>query len=65
MEARDFISALIESGLTQAQIADRTGIPQPSLSKVLRGDVDDVLSRKYRKLQTLYIELIGAAAPFM
>ena len=59
MEAKDFISALIGHGLTQSQIAERTGIPQPSLSKVLRGDVDDVLSRNYRKLQALHEDLIG------
>ncbi len=59
MEARDFISALIEHGMTQSQIAERTGIPQPSLSKVLRGEVDDVLSRNYRKLQSLHTEVLG------
>lgn len=63
MEAKDFIAALVESGLTQSQIAERTGIPQPTLSKVLRGDVADVLSRNYRKLQALHAELFDGAAP--
>jgi len=59
MEARDFVEALIGKGLTQSQIAERTGIPQPTISKVARGDVSDVLSRNYRKLQALHAELIG------
>lgn len=59
MEARDFVAALVGSGLTQSQIAERTGITQPTLSKVLRGDVDDVLSRNYRKLQALHAEVCG------
>jgi transcriptional regulator with XRE-family HTH domain len=60
MEAKEFIAALVARGLTQSQIAERTGIPQPTLSKVLRGDVADVLSRNYRKLQALHDEVCGA-----
>jgi transcriptional regulator with XRE-family HTH domain len=59
MEAKDFIGALVQRGWTQSQIAERTGIPQPTLSKVLRGDVEDVLSRNYRKLQALYDEVLA------
>jgi len=58
MEARDFIAELVRAGLTQVQIAERTGIPQPTISKVLRGGVDDMLSRSYRKLQALHAELV-------
>jgi transcriptional regulator with XRE-family HTH domain len=58
MEARDFIAALIATGLTQSEIAARTGIAQPSLSKVLRGDTGDVLSRSYRALQALHAEVV-------
>lgn len=54
MEARDFIEALIKAGMTQVQIAESTGIPQPTISKVARGDVKDVLSQNYRKLQALH-----------
>lgn len=60
MEARDFIAALVERGWTQQQIAARTGIPQPTISKVLRSEVEDVLSRNYRKLQALHTEVIAA-----
>jgi transcriptional regulator with XRE-family HTH domain len=54
MEAKDFISDLVNAGWTQARIAERTGIAQPTISKVLRGDVADVLSVNYRQLQTLH-----------
>lgn len=60
MEARDYVRALVEAGWTQSAIAEKTGIPQPTISKVMRGDVADVMSRNYRKLQALHAELIGA-----
>jgi len=61
MEAKDFVNALVDAGLTQTVIAERTGIPQPTISKVARGDVSDVMSRNYRKLQALFDETPGAA----
>jgi predicted transcriptional regulator len=54
MEARDYIADLRRWGLTQARIAELTGIPQPTISKIVRGEVDDVLSRKYRRLQAVH-----------
>lgn len=60
MEARDYILAIRATGLTQAQVAERTGIPQPTISKIERGDVLDVMSRNYRALAALHAELIGA-----
>ena len=57
MEPRDLLIAIRESGLTQAQISERTGIPQPTISKLERGDVQDVMSRNYRALQGLYDEI--------
>lgn len=62
MEARDYVVALTEKGLTQAQIAERTGIPQPTISKVFRGAVADVMSRNYRRLQALHMEHFPPAA---
>ena len=63
MEPRDYLLAIRahESNLTQAQIAQRTGIPQPTISKIERGEVEDVLSRSYRALQALYEELTGTS----
>jgi transcriptional regulator with XRE-family HTH domain len=54
MEAQDYVRELLASGMTQMQIAEKTGIPQPTISKVFRGDVADVLSRNYRRLQALH-----------
>lgn len=56
MEARDFVQALTDWKFTQAQIEERTGIPQPTISKIARGAVDDVLSRNYRSLEAMYRE---------
>ncbi len=63
MEARDFVAALVAHGLTQQQIAEKTGVPQPTVSKVLRGEVADVMSRNYRKLQALHAEVLGSLEP--
>lgn len=57
MEAKDYVTAIRAHGFTQAQIADRTGIPQPTVSKIERGEVADVMSRNYRALQALHGEL--------
>jgi transcriptional regulator with XRE-family HTH domain len=62
MEAKDLIAALIDRGMTQQQIAEETGIPQPTLSKVLRGGVKDVMSRNYRKLEALHDREIASGA---
>lgn len=56
MEAIDLIEALRRAGLTQTEIAERSGVPQPTISKVSRGEVRDVLSRNYRALQRLWQE---------
>jgi transcriptional regulator with XRE-family HTH domain len=49
-------------GLTQAQIAERTGIPQPTISKIERGAVEDVMSRSYLALAGLLNSLEDEAA---
>ena len=56
MEARDFIVDLLNRGWTQEQIAARTGIQQPTVSKLARGLAQDVLSANYLKLQALHVE---------
>jgi predicted transcriptional regulator len=56
MEARDYVNDLVKWGLTQAQIAERSGVPQPTISKIARGTVEDVLSRNYRSLQAVHAE---------
>lgn len=62
MEAKDYVIAIHSEGLTQAQIALRSGIPQPTISKIMRGEVRDVMSRNYRALQALHAE-VSAKTP--
>lgn len=57
MEARDYVLALKQNGMTQVQIEERTGIPQPTISKIERGDVADVMSKTYRALKATYDEV--------
>jgi transcriptional regulator with XRE-family HTH domain len=59
MEAKDYVTAIRAAGLTQAQIADETGIPQPTISKIERGAVSDVMSRNYRALQALHARVVA------
>lgn len=61
MEARELIEALIARGWTQQQIGERIGLTQASVSKVARGDVDDVMSRSYRRLEALHAEVVNGA----
>lgn len=63
MEAKDYVHAIRSAGLTQAQIAERTGIPQPTISKIERGDVKDVMSKNYRALQALHAEVSSEVRP--
>lgn len=61
MEAKDYLIEIQAHGkLTQQQITDRSGIPQPTVSKILRGDVGDVMSKNYRALQALHAEVMAA-----
>ena len=54
MEAKDYVLALKQKGFTQTQISEASGIPQPTISKIERGEVMDVMSRNYRALQMAY-----------
>lgn len=62
MEAQDFLRGLLVSGMTQAAVAEQTGIPQPTLSRLARGVTTDLPSRRVRKLQALW-ELHAAQPP--
>lgn len=53
----DLLKDIRATGLTQEQVAERTGIPQPTISKIERGDVKDVMSRNYLALQALHDSL--------
>ena len=58
MEAKDFLTAIRATGMTQAEVAAETGIPQPTISKIERGEVEDVMSRNYRALQALHRKVL-------
>ena len=47
MKPRELVKALRAMGLTQMQIQQKTGIPQPTFSKIGLGRVNDVMSRHY------------------
>lgn len=55
--AKDLLHAIRAHKLTQATISSKTGIPQPTISKIERGDVKDVMARSYVALQRLLDQL--------
>lgn len=54
MKPRELVKALRAMGLTQMQIQQKTGIPQPTVSKIGLGRVNDVMSRHYLALLAAY-----------
>lgn len=62
MEAQDYVLALKGLKLTQTQISEATGVPQPTISKIERGDVADVMSKNYRALQDFYERTVAKGA---
>ena len=68
MKPRELVHALRAMGLTQKQIQELTGIPQPTVSKIGLGRVRDVMSRHYVALLTAYehqvkVQAAAAVAP--
>ena len=63
MKPVELVQALRAMGLTQKQIQERTGIPQPTVSKIGLGRVRDVMSRHYVALLTAYEQQVKAEAP--
>lgn len=53
MQAKELLAEIRSAGMTQAEVSEKTGIPQPTISKIERGAVDDVMSRSYIALQKL------------
>ncbi|MCR6476173.1 XRE family transcriptional regulator [Variovorax sp. ZS18.2.2] len=65
MKPRELVQALRAMGLTQKQIQERTGIPQPTVSKIGLGRVRDVMSRHYVALLTAYEHQVKVQAAEM
>lgn len=61
--AQDYLKAIRDSGLTQSQVAERTGIPQGTISKIERRQDGNVLFNTYAALKALHDELYPAAQP--
>ena len=55
---QQLLQQIRSTGLTQAEVADKTGIPQPTISKIERGAVEDVMSRSYRALAALHEQVV-------
>lgn len=62
MKPRELVLALRAMGLTQKQIEQRTGIPQPTVSKIGLGRVADVMSRHYVALVAAYEQRVKEEA---
>jgi DNA transposition AAA+ family ATPase len=62
MDTRHKIVKLIESGLTQKQIADRVGTSQPTISRFLRGLHSDIKASIADAVTTLYEDVFSKAA---
>ncbi|WP_198082703.1 XRE family transcriptional regulator [Variovorax sp. E3] len=62
MKPRELVQALRAMGLTQKQIEAKTGIPQPTVSKIGLGRVGDVMSRHYVALLTAYEQQVKEEA---
>lgn len=54
MTPQELIQALNELGLTQTDIRDRTGISQPSISRIASGKNTDPRASVLRALEELY-----------
>lgn len=59
MLPRDYIIALISHGLSQAQIGEKTGLSQTSISRLQRGLRDDMKVSKYELLKALHAKTCG------
>lgn len=55
--AKELLDAIRAHKLTQAAISEETGIPQPTISKIERDEVSDVMSKSYIALQQLLARL--------
>lgn len=57
MEAQKYLISIRSRGLTQAEVSEKTGISQPTISKIERGSVKDVRATTLLLLQQLHAAL--------
>ncbi|PHM33307.1 helix-turn-helix transcriptional regulator [Xenorhabdus innexi] len=53
------VRKLIESGFTQAQLAERTGVSQSSLSRIYMGESNDPRLSTVRAIERFYTEFMS------
>ena len=54
MQAQDYIIALIQGGMTQAQIALDVGLSQPTISRIASGKRADIRKSAHDKIVSLF-----------
>jgi transcriptional regulator with XRE-family HTH domain len=62
MNTKQQIQKLLEKGFTQSVIASRTGISQPTISRILRDLHHDMKASTAQSIAKLYEESFGIAA---
>lgn len=59
---KKMITGILESGLTQTQISQRTGIPQPTFSRILNGTQKEINYSDGKLIEDLFNEVAKAKA---
>jgi predicted transcriptional regulator len=54
---KDLLEKILNYGLSQGEISRRAGIPQPNISRVIKGRQADVLYAPGKRLESLLSEL--------
>ncbi|MGY6129133.1 helix-turn-helix domain-containing protein (plasmid) [Paraburkholderia strydomiana] len=63
MDARQLVVSIRKQGLTQEQIAERTGLSQGAVSHIETGRRKNVFATTKESLEKLHTELVASAAP--
>jgi transcriptional regulator with XRE-family HTH domain len=63
MDARQLVVSIRKQGLTQEQIAERTGLSQGAVSHIETGRRKNVFATTKESLEKLHTELVSGAAP--
>lgn len=60
---KKYLNSLIQSGLSQVDIAKRSGISQPNISRILTDVHDDMKYRDGKRIEALVIEVCPLLHP--
>lgn len=56
---KDMIAFLLDSGMTQTQIAEQTLVPQSAISRIIAGDQKEVSYTAGKSVETLHARVGG------